>query len=118
MTPRERDIATLLIQGKEVARTLGISPRTVDIYKTRLRRQIQCNQHTSLVQHLLTVDLGTSMLFGDRQALLSRQDLRPPQRSSLAWCPFLERHVWQPPNKYVTAKAQPGVARGTGGFGS
>ena len=56
MTPRERDIAALLIEGKtgkEVARTLGISPRTVDIYKTRLLRKYSVASTPELVQRLL-----------------------------------------------------------------
>ena len=56
MTPRERDIAALLIEGrtgKEVAKALGISHRTVDIYKTRLLRKYGVSSTPQLVQHLL-----------------------------------------------------------------
>ncbi|WP_198086524.1 helix-turn-helix transcriptional regulator [Variovorax sp. E3] len=56
MTPRERDIAALLIEGKtgkEVAQALGISPRTVDIYKTRLLRKYSVSSTPDLVKRLL-----------------------------------------------------------------
>jgi PAS domain S-box-containing protein len=57
LTPRERDIAALLIEGKtgkETALSLGISPRTVDIYKTRLLRKYSVTNTPDLVQRLLT----------------------------------------------------------------
>ncbi|TYL99666.1 PAS and helix-turn-helix domain-containing protein [Bradyrhizobium rifense] len=57
LTPRERDIAALLIEGKtgkEAALSLGISPRTVDIYKTRLLRKYSVTNTPDLVQRLLT----------------------------------------------------------------
>jgi DNA-binding CsgD family transcriptional regulator len=57
LTPRERDISALLIEGKtgkEVALVLGISPRTVDIYKTRLLRTYSVTNTPDLVQRLLT----------------------------------------------------------------
>jgi DNA-binding CsgD family transcriptional regulator len=57
MTPRERDIAALLIEGKtgkEVARALDISPRTVDIYKTRLLRKYSVSSTPDLVKRLLS----------------------------------------------------------------
>jgi DNA-binding CsgD family transcriptional regulator len=57
LTPRERDISALLIEGKtgkEVALVLGISPRTVDIYKTRLLRKYSVTNTPDLVQRLLT----------------------------------------------------------------
>src|SRR5271156_3366055 len=57
LTPRERDISALLIEGKtgkEVALALGISPRTVDIYKTRLLRKYSVTNTPDLVQRLLT----------------------------------------------------------------
>ncbi len=57
LTPRERDIAALLIEGKtgkEVASSLGISPRTVDIYKTRLLRKYNVTSTPALVQKLVS----------------------------------------------------------------
>lgn len=56
MTARERDIAALLIEGKsgkEVARALDISPRTVDVYKTRLLRKYSVKSTPDLVKRLL-----------------------------------------------------------------
>ena len=56
MTPRERDIAALLIErktGKEIGEALGISPRTVDVYKTRLLRKYGVASTAELVKQLL-----------------------------------------------------------------
>jgi len=56
LTPRERDIATLLIDGKtgkEVAKALDISPRTVDIYRARLLRKYTAKNTKALVELLL-----------------------------------------------------------------
>lgn len=56
MTPRERDIAALLIErktGKEIGKALGISPRTVDVYKTRLLRKYGAASTAELVKKLL-----------------------------------------------------------------
>lgn len=56
MTPRERDIAALLIEGKtgkEIGQALGISFRTVDIYKTRLLRKYSVASSPELVKRLL-----------------------------------------------------------------
>jgi DNA-binding CsgD family transcriptional regulator len=56
MTPRERDIAALLMErrsGKEIGKALGISPRTVDVYKTRLLRKYGVTSSEELVSKLL-----------------------------------------------------------------
>jgi len=58
MTPRERDIAALLIDGKnakEIGKALGISFRTVDIYKTRLLRKYSVATTPELVKLMLQI---------------------------------------------------------------
>lgn len=56
LTPREREVAALLIQGltsKLVGKRLGISPRTVDVYRARLMRKTGAATTTELVHKLL-----------------------------------------------------------------
>ena len=51
-----RDVAALLIDGrtgKEIAKALNISPRTVDIYRARLLRKYNVNSTKRLVELLL-----------------------------------------------------------------
>ena len=55
-TAREREIAALLIEGltsKLVGKRLGISPRTVDVYRARLMRKYDTGNATELLQRLL-----------------------------------------------------------------
>ena len=55
-TPREREIAALLIDGltsKLVGKRLGISPRTVDVYRARLMKKHRAATTPELVQKLL-----------------------------------------------------------------
>lgn len=55
-TPREREIAALLIEGltsKGIGRKLGVSPRTVDVYRARLMRKTGAATTTELVHRLL-----------------------------------------------------------------
>ena len=56
LTPREREVAALLIQGltsKLVGKRLHISPRTVDVYRARLMRKTGAATTTDLVHRLL-----------------------------------------------------------------
>ena len=56
LTPREREVAALLIQGltsKGVGKRLAISPRTVDVYRARLMRKYNAATTTELVHKLL-----------------------------------------------------------------
>jgi PAS domain S-box-containing protein len=56
LTPREREVAALLIQGltsKLVGRRLEISPRTVDVYRARLMRKTGAATTAELVHKLL-----------------------------------------------------------------
>ena len=55
-TPREREIAALLIEGltsKMAGKRLGISPRTVDVYRARLMRKVGASTTAELVHKLL-----------------------------------------------------------------
>jgi PAS domain S-box-containing protein len=56
LTPREREIAALLIEGltsKRIGVNLAISPRTVDVYRARLMRKYGARTTTELVHKLL-----------------------------------------------------------------
>lgn len=56
-TPREREIAALLIEGltsKNIGRRLGVSPRTVDVYRARLMRKTGASTTAELVHKLLS----------------------------------------------------------------
>ncbi|TSE25970.1 PAS and helix-turn-helix domain-containing protein [Tepidimonas aquatica] len=57
LTAREREVAALLLKGctaKQAARQLGISPRTVEVHRTRLMRKLGARSTVELVQRLLT----------------------------------------------------------------
>jgi len=56
LTPREREIGALLVEGltsKLVARRLGLSHRTVEIYRGRLLRKHGVDTATGLVRKLM-----------------------------------------------------------------
>jgi PAS domain S-box-containing protein len=56
LTPREREIAALLIEGmtsKLIGRRLAISPRTVDVYRARLMKKHNASTTPELVHKLL-----------------------------------------------------------------
>lgn len=57
LTPREREIAALVIEGltsKLIGKRLDISPRTVDVYRARLMRKTGAASTPELVKRLLT----------------------------------------------------------------
>jgi len=57
LTPREREIAALLIEGmtsKQIGKRLEISPRTVDVYRARLMKKYDAATTPLLVQKLLS----------------------------------------------------------------
>ena len=57
LTAREREIAALLIEGqtsKQVGKRLGVSPRTVDVYRMRLMRKYGASTTADLVHKLLS----------------------------------------------------------------
>lgn len=55
LTPRERDVLLLLAQGntsKEIARTLGLSPRTIEDVRARLLKKFQVKNAAVLLSRL------------------------------------------------------------------
>lgn len=66
MTPREREIGALLVEGltsKLAAKRLGLSPRTVEIYRSRLMRKHGVGTATGLVRKLMNDEqLGVNRL--------------------------------------------------------
>ena len=58
LTGREREVAAKLLEGltsKEIGRTLGISHRTVEIYRARLMRKYEASSTGDLVLKLLSL---------------------------------------------------------------
>jgi PAS domain S-box-containing protein len=56
LTPREREIAALVIEGltsKLIGKRLAISPRTVDVYRARLMKKHRASTTPELVHKLL-----------------------------------------------------------------
>ncbi|MBA4256907.1 MAG: helix-turn-helix transcriptional regulator [Polaromonas sp.] len=56
LTGREREVAALVMRGltaKEMGKALGISPRTVEIYRARLIRKYQASGTADLVHRLM-----------------------------------------------------------------
>jgi two-component system response regulator FixJ len=56
LTPRERDVLSGVVSGrssKEIARALGISPRTVELHRANLRIKTQTRSLADLVRLVL-----------------------------------------------------------------
>ena len=53
LTPREREVLDLLIEGlsqRDIAARLKISPRTVEVYKARMMEKLQCRSLAELIR--------------------------------------------------------------------
>jgi two-component system, LuxR family, response regulator FixJ len=60
LSPRERDVLTGLVEGranKQIAFDLGISPRTVEIYRANLMNKMQADSLSDLVRMALMAGL-------------------------------------------------------------
>jgi PAS domain S-box-containing protein len=58
LTPREREIAALLVEGKTsklIARQIGLSPRTVEMHRAKLMRKFSAATAGELVHRLVGV---------------------------------------------------------------
>jgi PAS domain S-box-containing protein len=58
LTPREREIAALLVEGKTskiIARETDLSPRTVEMHRAKLMRKFSASTSSELVHKLLGV---------------------------------------------------------------
>lgn len=53
LTPREREVMDLLVQGKtnkEIAEVLGLSPRTVEVHRAAIKRKLDVKSASDLVR--------------------------------------------------------------------
>ncbi|MNT32510.1 Transcriptional regulatory protein FixJ [compost metagenome] len=60
LTPRERDVMLPLVQGyttREIAEQLGVSAKTVDLYRSRVMKRMQANTLPDLVGMAIAADL-------------------------------------------------------------
>lgn len=61
LTPRERDVLSLVVEGlslREIAARLGISPRTVEVYKSRMMEKLQCVSIADVVRIAMTAAIA------------------------------------------------------------
>ncbi len=62
LTPREREVLDLVVHGRhnrEIAAALGISPRTVEVYKARVMDKLQVDRLPDLVRIALDFELSS-----------------------------------------------------------
>ena len=60
LTPREREIAALLVEGKtskSIARQIELSPRTVEMHRAKLMRKFSASTSSELVHKLVGIQL-------------------------------------------------------------
>lgn len=63
LTQREREVLELIIVGrlnKQIADTLGISIKTVEVHRARVMEKMGAQSLAELVQHIVALDAGTS----------------------------------------------------------
>jgi two-component system response regulator FixJ len=61
LTPRERDVLELMVTGKsnkEIGRTLGTSPRTIDVHRARVFQKLAADSLPDLVHLVLAARTG------------------------------------------------------------
>jgi len=59
LTTRERDVARLFTQGmqnREIAAELGISPRTVEVYKARMMEKLDCRNLAEVLRVIAGIE--------------------------------------------------------------
>ena len=59
LTPRERDVLALMVQGKSnkvMARDLGVSERTVEIHRARVMEKTEAGSLAQLVRMMMTIE--------------------------------------------------------------
>ena len=59
LTLREHEVLTLLVDGKsskEIAKTLGTSPRTIDVHRARVFQKLQADTLPDLVRLVLAAE--------------------------------------------------------------
>jgi RNA polymerase sigma factor (sigma-70 family) len=63
LTPREREVLERVVHGRhnrEIAAELGISPRTVEVYKARVMDKLQLDRLSDLIRVALDLGLPTA----------------------------------------------------------
>ena len=64
LTPRELDVLDLVVAGKsnkEIGRTLGTSPRTIDVHRARVFHKLEAESLPDLVHLVLTAKAGATV---------------------------------------------------------